>query len=333
VWEERILTELNLHGDALASKVAALVDNQKENWAMLGQGYQSLAKAEVKRFRLGAHAIIVQHNPGRIHSTSARVDRDYLDSRPCFLCPAGLPPEEKGIEYNGDLIILCNPFPIFEQHLTIVSRQHVRQQIAGNLEKLLGLARDLGSDYFSLYNGPECGASAPDHLHFQACRSGPLPIEEDLSWLEADFKAIVGACELRAFTSALRSIIAFRGGDPDKLALLIYGAIEALREETKAAVEPMINLCVRFNGGLFSAYLFPRSRHRPSCYYAEGDRRLMISPGAIDMAGVMIAPERDHFEKIDTQSIRQIFSEVSLGRDPVIAACQRLIKLCVESQL
>jgi hypothetical protein len=212
--------------------------------------------------------------------------------------------------------------------LTIVSRQHIHQQIAGNLEKLLALARDLGSDYFSLYNGPECGASAPDHLHFQACRSRSLPIEGDLKRLEADFKAVLGACELAAFTSALRSIIAFRGKDPDRLAQFIYGMVDALGEETRAAGEPMINLCVRFDGRRLSAYLFPRSRHRPACYYAEADRRLMISPGAIDMAGVMIAPQRDHFDKIDAQSIEQIFSEVSLGRDPVIASCQRLIRSC-----
>ena len=119
----------------------------------------------------------VQFNPGRYISTSAKVDEKSINDRKCFLCPANLPEEQKGILYEEEYLILGNPFPIFPEHFTIPNINHVPQQIKNNFPLMLKLTKDLSKHYVVLYNGPKCGASAPDHFHFQAGTKNFMPIE------------------------------------------------------------------------------------------------------------------------------------------------------------
>jgi uncharacterized protein DUF4922 len=329
-WDERIISQRELRayqdeetGQSLESRVAALIDQQRETWPLLREGCEAFAQIETKRVSVQESEVVIQHNPRRIRSTAASVDRASVEGRRCFLCPDNLPPEEKGIAYD-DLVILCNPFPILDRHLSIVHREHTPQQIEGNVERLLSLAQDLGSSYFVLYNGPECGASAPDHLHFQACSRELLPIE---AGLYEDEPVMVEDCdyceesarhnfELFTLGGCGRSVVVFRGGNRDEVATWVYAVIKELALQTDKA-EPLINIVCTYDTRIWTVYLFPRAKHRPASFYAEGEQRLIVSPGAIDMAGVVVVPEREHFDRIDGARTAAIFSEVSMNGEIV----------------
>lgn len=337
-WDERIINEeeLNLYlkADAkpsLATRVGALVEQQRNAWPLLREGYDALAQVEMKRVRVEESEVVIQHNPKRIRSTAAQVDRGSISERRCFLCAENLPPEEKGIAYGGDLIIFCNPFPILNRHLSIIHRHHVEQKIDGHVEAMLSLAADLGPDYFVLYNGPECGASAPDHFHLQACSRELLPIERDMQSGEPEQTAHCSICEENArdtfelFTMAScgRSVIVFRGNSEKEIAEWLYRVLGELSRDTGKS-EPMVNIISTCDKGVWTVYLFPRTRHRPACFFAEGDERLLVSPGAIDMAGVVVVPQHDHFVKIDGERLTSIFAEVSYDEQAVNEILERM---------
>ncbi|MFY9555370.1 MAG: DUF4922 domain-containing protein [Blastocatellia bacterium] len=330
-WEEKIIDFRDLQDDPgeemdqdLEAQAAFLIDQQSETWPLLADGYQAFARVETKRVRVADSEVVIQHNPKRIRSTSASVDKASVESRRCFLCPENLPEEEKGIAYGDDLVILCNPFPVLERHLSIVHRDHVPQQIKGNVQVLLSLARDLGSSYFVLYNGPECGASAPDHLHVQACSRALLPIEENLFKDEPVLAEDCSYCEETARNSfelftlggCGRSVVVFRGGDPGEIAHWVYEVIGELAAQTDRD-EPLINIICTYDPRLWTVYLFPRTRHRPACFFAEGEEHLAVSPGAIELAGVVVVPVREHFDKIDAGRVSAIFAEVSMNTEIV----------------
>jgi hypothetical protein len=331
-WDEKLIGAKELRdylddesGSAsLEEIIAALIDQQSETWPLLREGLEAFAQIETKRVRVDESEVVVQHNPGRIRSTAASVDRTSVDNRPCFLCPEGLPEEEKGIAYGSDLVILCNPFPVLERHLSIVHREHIPQQIAGNVETLLSLAHELGSNYFVLYNGPECGASAPDHLHFQACSRELLPIEENLYDDEPVMTEDCDYCEETArhsfelFTlgGCGRSVIIFRGGNPDEISHWVYQVITELSIQTDKT-EPLLNIICTYDPKIWTVYLFPRSKHRPAAYHADGENKLTVSPGAIDMAGVVVVPHKEHYDRIDGERLKAIFSEVSMNVEVV----------------
>jgi hypothetical protein len=340
-WEERIIDdeELSAHSkngsaESLRARAAALIEHQKGSWPMLAGGYRAMAQVETKSFMVAESHIVVQHNPGRIRSTSASVDRGAVAARGCFLCPESLPEEEKGIACPGDFIILCNPFPVLDNHLSIVHREHVPQSIEGNIEKLLDLACALGPEFFVLYNGPECGASAPDHLHFQACSRRLLPIYSDLAASEETKAEHCEYCEEAAsegfelFTldNCGRAVIVYRGNRSEEISGWVYRTLEKLPPGAEHR-EPAFNIVCTYERSVWTVFLFPRSRHRPACFYAEGDARLLVSPGAIDMAGVIVVPERSHFERIDAQVVSKIYSEVS----PDVERVNDLIRSVCES--
>ena len=330
-WDQMIISERELRAyqedetdQSLDARVAALIDQQIETWSLLRDGCEAFAQIEIKRVRVQESEVVIQHNPRRIRSTAASVDKASVENRGCFLCPENLPQEEKGIAYGDHLVILCNPFPVLDRHLSIVHREHVPQQIEGNVESLLALAHDLGPRYFALYNGPECGASAPDHLHFQACSRELLPIEENLYEDEPVLVEDCSYCEETARNSfelftlggCGRSVVVFRGGNRDEVAYWVYEVIKELALQTDKT-EPLINVICTYDPKVWTVYLFPRSKHRPAVFYAEGEQRLVVSPGAIDMAGVVVVPEREHFDKIDGERMAAIFSEVSMNGDIV----------------
>ncbi len=343
-WEDRLITERELspflsdHNDgSVAAYVNALIKHQKQTWPLLAEGYAAFEAMETKRVQVDGSDIIIQCNPRRIRSTSARVDKESVGTRPCFLCPDSLPAEEKAIAYGDELMILCNPFPVLDNHLSIVHRDHVAQQINGNVELLLQLARDLSPDYFVLYNGPECGASAPDHLHFQACARAGMPVEA----LLADDSSEAAHCdycamnanegfELFTLTNGGRTIVVFRGSRGDELAGWIYQTINEFSRESLAR-EPMVNIICTYEKNQWTVYLFPRARHRPACFFAEGEERLLVSPGAIDMAGVVVVPERDHFEKIGGEQVEAVYAEVSLSEDRVVEVIERVASVSEEA--
>ncbi|HWP44797.1 MAG TPA: DUF4922 domain-containing protein, partial [Blastocatellia bacterium] len=269
-WDQRIICEIELsahrkgqNGRSLPARISALVEQQKQSWPLLASGYSELQEIETKRLQIEETTVVVQYNPRRIRSTSASVDRASVEARGCFLCPERLPPEEKGIAYGDDLIILCNPFPILDSHLSIVHRQHVPQRIEGSLERLLDLACDLGPDFFVLYNGPECGASAPDHLHFQACSRSLLPIYSDLGIEEASehcqYCAEMAGEGFDLFTldGCGRAVIVYRGNRSDEIARWVNKTLARLPAGSLYC-EPLINIVCTYESGMWTLLLFPR---------------------------------------------------------------------------
>jgi Domain of unknown function (DUF4922) len=291
------------------ARVRGLLAQQLETWPMLREGAAGLAEVRYKRLTVRGSDVLAQFNPKRIVSTTARVDSATIGQRPCFLCPENLPPEEKGIEFGEDFIALCNPFPVLRDHLVVTARRHIPQEIEGNFGVLLDLSRELGADWFTVYNGPKCGASAPDHLHFQACSREILPIVRDIDHWERT--PIHSGSAVESFTLReyrVNSIIA-RSSDREALIGWFDGFLRRLAGESDE--EPMINLIVTGDGAGWTVIVFPRSRHRPSCYYAEGDKQLTVSPAAIDLGGVLVVPQADHFERINAEDVEKIYAEVT----------------------
>ncbi len=337
-WDERIISGeelsryLNSSGErGLGARVAAMIEQQRATWPLLSEGYGALAQIETKRIPVADSEVVVQHNPKRIRSTAAVVDKTSVDKRPCFLCAENLPVEEKGIAYGSELVMLCNPFPILEDHLSIVHRKHIEQKIDGNIETLLAMAADLAPDYFVLYNGPRCGASAPDHLHFQACSRKLLPVEQELVAGDPAQEAQCSACEetrrdsfeLFSLEGYGRSVIVFRGSNTEEIAGWFYRVLDELPRDA-AGVEPMMNIICTYEIGTYTLYMFPRKRHRPACFFAEGDERMLVSPGAIDMAGVVVVPEREHFARLGREQMEAIYSEVSFDDKTVNEILERV---------
>jgi hypothetical protein len=328
-WQERALSieEINQYLDGkeasdLAACVEALIEQQKINWPQLKEGYEALSRIETKRVNIDGSSLIVQHNARRVRSTAAAVDKTSIAARPCFLCSENLPDEERGIFFDEEYVILCNPFPVLDKHLVIAHKEHLEQKVEGRIEDLLALAFALGDAYFVLYNGPECGASAPDHLHFQALSRAVLPIEDNLKDADPPTEIDCSICadaergqfELFTVADAGRSVIVFRGANQFEIVPWIYRIMAALSKATLKA-EPMLNIVCYVDRGVYTVLLFPRARHRPACFFAEGEERLTISPGAVDMAGIIVVPEHLHYEKIGAPQIEKIFSEVSLRSD------------------
>ena len=163
-----------------SKQVTELISEQVTGWDLASKNYEGLRKVKVKTFYLGNYHIDIQFNPERIVSSAAKVDARSIEARPCFLCQENLPPQQRGLLLDDGYMVLVNPFPIFPKHLTIPNMLHTDQLILGNFESMLDLASRL-DEFIIFYNGPKCGASAPDHLHFQAGSKGFLPIEKDFS--------------------------------------------------------------------------------------------------------------------------------------------------------
>jgi len=307
----------------LRARVAALYAEQQASWPRLGEAVAGLAEVEYKRLAVRGSEVLAQFNPQRIVSTAARVDAAAIRERPCFLCADHLPPEEKGIAFGQDFVILCNPFPILRRHLVIAARGHTPQVIAGHFGVLLDLAQALGPEYFAIYNGPACGASAPDHLHFQACSREMLPLVGEVKhWPRREVAQIVDG-EVATLRSYRINLLVARGSERSAIAAWFERSLAHLSALTGASPEPMLNLGVTCDRE-WKVFLFPRGKHRPACYDAEGEAKLTVSPAAIDLAGVLVVPEASHFARINERDAERIYSEVTLDETrfgKLIEAC------------
>jgi hypothetical protein len=312
----------------LADLAYALLARQRREWPALARGYDALASARVRRISGDGWEVQVQFNPARIVSSGARVDPESLKSRPCFLCRENLPPEQRAIRYRDDFLVLCNPAPIFPAHFTIASVRHTPQSLAERLGTLLRLAADFGPRMTVFYNGPACGASAPDHLHFQATPAGLMPVEAELGDLphppgQAD---LCGAAISRA-QGLGRGMVVIAGDDERAVAAAAEKAIGALGLRPAPGGEPLLNaLCTRGEAG-WRLILFPRRKHRPDAYFREGAAKLLISPGAVDMGGILITPREEDFLALTPALVREIYREVAFDDDATEALLAQLSKI------
>lgn len=316
-WEDRILSDAELEpflsrDHSFRARARGLLMQQQAAWPALRQGMAALDEVRYRKLVVRGSEVLAQYNPRRIVSTTARVDAATIRQRPCFLCPVNLPAEEQGIAFGEGYVALCNPFPVLRDHLVLTARRHIPQAIAGNFGALLDLTRELGEEWFTVYNGPKCGASAPDHLHFQACSRASLPIWRDLESRER--AALETSTAVESFTLMdyrVQQIIA-RSGEHEALSGWFDEVIERLGGG-KNDEEPMINLILTADDAQgWTVIVFPRSKHRPACFYAEGDAKLTVSPAAIDLGGVLIVPEAEHFTRITAEDAEKMYAEVTL---------------------
>lgn len=301
---------------SLDRQVLQLLEDQKKEWALAGTNYEGLKKVEVKDLPVGAAHFRLQFNPERIISSAAKVDPKSIQERKCFLCQANLPADQRGIPYaDGRYVILVNPFPIFHKHLTIPLTEHTEQLMSEDrLCDMLRLAKELPS--FSLfYNGPKCGASAPDHFHFQAAEAGVMPVENEYGSCPKTTLAQKDNVRIETIENYVRKVIIITSSDKASLCRVftkIFDRIGILEPRTP---EAMFNLIVRYVDGEWRLFLFPRREHRPCQFFAEGDDKIVFSPASVDFGGLLIFPRKEDFEKMTPQIVRHIFEQVSFSED------------------
>ena len=291
-------------------KINGLFTSQLCDWSLAKLNYSQLEKVRIRKFSFGTFEVLVQYNPERIRSSSAKVDARSIGERPCFLCARNRPPEQRGIDLDNNLTILVNPFPIFKRHLTIPSGLHTDQRIGKNFDTMLSLAEAMPL-FTVFYNGPQCGASAPDHLHFQAGNIGFMPVENDfLSGKHPKLISSEQGMEIWKWEGYLRGLITLKGSDRKKLVHFYDILHDRLSVMQPGRPEPMLNILAGFSHDEWTIHIIPRKQHRPLQFFAEGDAQILISPAAVDLGGVIITPREEDFIRITKDDIEDIFRQV-----------------------
>ena len=278
--------------------------------------YAALEKVERRAMPACGLDAVLFFNPGRVASVMARVDEETLRNRPCFLCPEGIGPEQLTLDWSapsgGDYWIRVNPFPIFDRHFTISVARHQRQQIGGHYADMLALAEQ-APEYLFFYNGPMCGASAPDHMHFQAVPAGNLPVERLVRRGEGlRLVAKLDGVVISRLNCYAGGTFVLSSTDPEALSRS-FAQLVALGEiRTEREWEPRMNLLTWYGPGGWTTVVFLRAESRPDSFFSEDPaQRILISPGAVEMAGVAIVASRDSFERLDDRRLGEIIREVS----------------------
>lgn len=295
--------------------VSDFIASQIAEWPQAAGNFEALKTVKVKEIDLPGWTVKVQFNPARIVSSAAKVDAKSLKERKCFLCGENRPAVQRGIEWGGRYTILINPFPIFPRHLTIPDNSHTDQLISGRIADMMRLAAEL-EDYTVFYNGPRCGASAPDHMHFQAGNSDFLTLAPALEDAEHKVIATDGDATLALVDSLPLKVFVIDADDPEagqRLFDRLYAAIPVSEGEK----EPMMNiLCYPTPAGV-RLVVIPRKRHRPSFYGTEGEGTMLLSPASVDMGGVFITPLEKDFKALDAETIVRILDELCLDTDEI----------------
>jgi hypothetical protein len=296
----------------------SLLANQQGSWPLLIEGYEALRTVKVRDVHCSGYSVFLQFNPQRIVSSSAETGPDSIRRRKCFLCLENLPVEQKWVLYKNEFLVLCNPAPILDPHYTIAYIRHFPQQIDGFIRTFLGLAEDLSPSFTVFYNGPECGASAPDHMHFQAGPTGAIPIERETgiesrrrAWKTLDGVTVFSLEELG------RRVIVLEGNDIHTLESVVRRLIGSMKRVIGISGEPMLNALCSYASGTWRLVIFPRRKHRPDIYFKEGIEGVLISPASVDLGGLVVTPIEKDFNTVDAPMIESIFNEVSLEEEKV----------------
>lgn len=302
-----------------------LYSSQLHDWELAKVNYAQLGKVRTRSVDFGSFEVLVQFNPERIRSSAAKVDSASINERPCFLCEKNRPAQQRGLSFNSTHTILINPYPVFERHLTIPSDLHTDQRIRNNFTVMLMLAETLQS-YTVFYNGPECGASAPDHFHFQAGKTGIMPLEKD--WLSGKMTRLISGnddIELWLWTGYDRGIISLAGKSMEKLNSTFLRIYDRLAVTQPGKPEPMINILANYISQGWVIHLIPRKKHRPSQYFAEDSGQFVISPAAVDLGGLIICPREEDFSRITKADIEDIFGQVCFSEEELSCIINELI--------
>lgn len=316
--KEKIISSVELSEfgsvENLNEQAKSLVKQQKESWATAGINYNALNNVQLRKFDFEHFKIITQYNPERIRSSAAKTDAKSISERPCFLCLQNLPTEQKGILFQSSYLILVNPYPIFQEHLTISKLEHSPQLILPHFGDMLDLSENL-NDFTVFYNGPQCGASAPDHFHFQAVIKNSLPIEDEFKALENQFSGTLFQNErlkILAGENYLRRFIAIVSDDKKEITEKFEFIYKNM--EFQGGEEPMLNILCSFQDGKWRVIIFPREKQRSSHFFRTDESKLLISPAAVELGGVVVLPREEDFLKITKREIKEIYWEVTINQ-------------------
>lgn len=307
------------------NKLKRFFDRQLEQWPDVKTRFQKLAVVQVRDINCGTNTVKVQFNSARMVSTGARIDKQSLGKRPCFLCEKNRPEAQISKFIDGQFELLINPFPILPMHFTIPAHRHQPQHIYENYGEIHRILTEF-DNIIVFYNGPKCGASAPDHLHFQGGTSGILPLQTSWQRLSANAETVV-AINDEEYITAIRDFIcpAFCiHSRTEKSDITLFRMLYAVLPKLENDTEPMMNIVSWRTGGDFISVVFPRRKHRPACYDAVSSAQLLVSPGAIDMGGLLILPREEDYFRITPETIQQIYDEVSITFEDQEIIGQRL---------
>lgn len=291
----------------LTRRAKEFLAEQDLAWPTLHENRALLAQAKVRLFEFDGFAIRAQLNLGRLSFTS----RKPVPGE-CFLCDENRPPEQKLLDVGGGFRLMCNPYPILPEHFTIVHERHSPQRIADCVESLLDLAVDIGPEYSTFYNGPQCGASAPIHLHIQAGPTAHFPATAECPRLGKVIKETAHS-RILASDQYLRRFILLESGTRQAMLNNFWSLYEAQKALQPAAIEPMMNVLCTHEDGRWRMIIFPRSKHRSSHYTLPDERRLALSPGAMDVSGILVVPEEAHFNRITREEVVEVYEEITLA--------------------
>ena len=304
------------------SSISRFFNRQLEMWEDARHRFRDLKHVEVRQL---SDQLKVQFNPARIVSTGAKIDKHTLGERPCFLCERNRPKEQMTKQIDDHFQLLVNPFPILPVHFTIPATKHQPQSIYrhyGEMHRLLSLHSEL----MVFYNGPKCGASAPDHLHFQAGTSGVLPLQTNWQRLSRNLTDVISLTDeekisvLRDFLVPAFVIISKSEDSDEELFHRLYRSMPMRGDES----EPMMNIIAWRKGDEFISVVIPREKHRPDAYFAEGEAQMMVSPGALDMAGLIITPREEDFSKINLDKATALLCECGISAEKMEAIVSNL---------
>lgn len=304
-----------------------LHDSQMREFELARRNFDGLRQVVYRDIDFGAFSVRVQYNPARMLSTNAKVDRQTLQSRPCFLCGEHLPEGQRGIAYGEGYHIFVNPYPIFPRHFTVPADAHIPQQIDAHIGTLLRLASDF-TDYVVFYNGPECGASAPDHFHFQMVPRQSMPLEQDIRREELR-KTVVRkeGCSVSVLENYLREVVVLRASRWQDLSEWFVRVRDGVGRLVPFQEEPMMNVLAWYEDGWWTLCLFLRKLRRPRQFFAEGEEKILFSPGCVDMAGVIVAPRKEDFDRYSVPLLTDLFGQVSATPEVRDALIQELEKI------
>ena len=319
------------------SRIEKFVCDQLSVWPMAAENYRNLKKAETRTLPVGGLNVVLQYNPARKISSEAKLDKKSISGRPCFLCPENRPREQYDIDFEGRkgkrYRITLNPYPIFPSHLVISSTDHTPQSIWHRYPDMLDFVAT-NRKYACYYNGPESGASAPDHMHFQGCPRGMMPLENAVDKLlgsarsHSELECLTNLKEAKLYHLNMftRGIFVLRGATPKSVTKLFYRLADCASMTLGGEPEPKFNVISWFEDNEYRSLVIFRSKHRPHNYFSDGPDHLSMSPGCADMGGVMVAPEESDYEKMTPELLSQVISEVSIGEDDEKALVWRLTR-------
>ena len=304
------------------SSISRFFNRQLEVWTDARHRFRDLKHVETRQF---SDQLKLQWNPARIVSTGAKIDKKTLGERPCFLCDKNRPKEQMSKQIDEKFHLLVNPFPILQVHFTIPARKHQPQLIYKNYGEMHRFI-SLHSDLMVFYNGPKCGASAPDHLHFQAGTNGILPLQTNWQRLSRNLTDIISLNDeekisvVRDFIVPAFVIISKSAESDEALFRRLYKAMPQRGDET----EPMMNIISWRKGEEFISVVIPREKHRPKAYFAEGDAQFVVSPGALDMSGLIITPREEDFRKLTEEKALSLLQECGVSEEKMNAIIAKL---------